>query len=31
VNLDYAGDGDEVRLTVEANKVTAISLAKERK
>ena len=31
VSLDYADDGDEVRVTIEKNRITSISVVKERK
>ena len=31
VSLDYADDGDEVRVTIEKNRITSISIVKERK
>jgi hypothetical protein len=31
VSLDYADDGDEVRITIEKDRITSISVVKERK
>ena len=31
VSLDYADDGDEVRVTIERDKITSINVVRERK